>query len=171
MTSTPKRVRSVRIDDERLAVIRRRQAIDVRFGGPSCAVDGEAGRFSLRPSDVAILDVMARERDPLAGGRAQRTAYAALAELATLESAEVLVTAAGDERAHPGLRVNALVALQRVSPGLGRLMAEQLGKDKDAVVRGVAHATLAAHGLHAPAPRPRTARATTAKRTPRRDPS
>jgi hypothetical protein len=171
MTSTPKRVRSVRIADDRLAVIRRRQAIDVRFGGPRCAVDGEAGRFAMRPSDVAILDVMAREGDPLAAGRAQRTAYAALAELATLESAEVLVAAAGDERAHPGLRANAFVALQRVSPGLGRLVAEQLRQDKDAVVRRVVHATLAGHGLDAPAPRPRSARAATAKRTPRRDPS
>jgi hypothetical protein len=175
---TPKRVQSVRIDDGRLALVRRRQAIDVRFGGPRCAVDGAASPFALRPSDVEILNVMAREGDPLGGGAAQRTAFAALARVDTLDSAEALVRAAQDPAVHPGLRANALVALQQVSPVLAGSLAGQLLKDGDGVVRQAAGGVLqrvrsgdgaAAKARPARTRPPSAARVRAAKRIPRTD--
>jgi hypothetical protein len=175
---TRKRVQSVRIVDDRLALVRRRQAIDVRFGGPRCAVDGGASAFVLRPSDVVVLDVMARERDPRGAGSAQRTAFAALARVESLQSAETLVRAVEDSSVHPGLRAGALVALRQVSPALAGSLAGHLLKDSDGVVRQAAGGVLrqlrsdAEPARKGPAGRtrgPSAARVRAAKRTPRTD--
>jgi hypothetical protein len=158
-------VRSVRVRDERLTLIRRRQEIDVRFGGPRCAVDGDSSGFTFRPSDVVILDVMAREVDPHNGGVGPRTAFAALAQVESLGSAETLIRAVEDGSVHPGLRANALVALQRMSPALAGSLAGHLMADGDTVVRQAAAGAL----RRLQADGPSGARVRSAKRTPTAD--
>ena len=166
---TPK-IPSLRLDDDRLAVIRRRQEIDTRFGGPRCGAGQDASDFRLRAGDVEILEVMVREGDPQGGSRSRRTALAGLASVRTLDSAEVLVGALRDQAAHPGIRVNALVSLDAISPVLGGAYAGQLMHDESPQVRQAAGGVLRQHRGERAATTPRKRSAgRPAKRTPRRD--
>jgi hypothetical protein len=158
--------RSSHVQDQRLDVIRRRQQLEIRIAAPRCAVDGGVAEFEVSPSDVAILEVMLRERDPNGGGIGARTALAGLASLPDLRSAEVLVAALHDRDADPSVRAGALVALAQISPALAETLGAELADDEDPTLCLVA---AKATRRRAPSETGVTRASRTSKRAPRRD--
>jgi hypothetical protein len=133
--------RNVRVGDDRFSAARRRLEIEAALS-PQCAVPGDTEAFALHAGDVALLDVMLRERDPNGGTQPARTALAGLAQVGTLAAAEVLVRAVHDDTANPAVRANALAALGQASPVLGEHLAGHLLRADDALLRQAAGGVL-----------------------------
>jgi hypothetical protein len=122
--------KSVRVDLGAYPAVERRQALNAKLLDGVCGHStGERSRFG--PEDVALLELVARERFGAEQVLLRQQALRALGQTGTLAAAEALARLSASSVEDPSARGAALAAIVAAAPALGRSFSNSLIADDE----------------------------------------